>query len=132
MSPWEENSGGRAKKAILGDVMEALLGALYIDGGYEAARRVFDQFWTPNFESLSKYHRDAKTELQEWTQSITRGTPDYDVVEADGPDHAPAFRVEVRVEGFAPAAGEGRSKREAQMEAARAFLIREGVWSEND
>jgi len=132
MSQWEESSGGRAKKAILGDVMEALLGALYIDGGFEAARRVYDQFWTPNLESLSKRHRDPKTELQEWSQAKKLGAPTYEVVEADGPDHAPAFRIVVRVKGFKSAEGEGSSKRSAQMEAARAFLVREGVWGEDD
>lgn len=132
MSRWEEESGGRAKAAILGDAMEALLGALYIDGGLDAARCVYDRFWTPNLERLSKHHRDAKTELQEWSQRKKLGTPDYVVLDAEGPDHAPAFRVEVRVKGFAPAAGEGRSKRAAQMEAARAFLVRKGVWAEDD
>ena len=132
MSQWEEESGGRKKKAILGDAMEALLGALYIDGGLDAARRVYDLFWTPNLEPLSKYHRDAKTELQEWSQRKKLGTPDYVVLHAEGPDHAPAFKVEVRVKGFKPAGGEGRSKRAAQMEAARAFLVRESVWPEDD
>ena len=132
MSAWEENAGGRKKQAILGDVMEALLGALYIDGGLEAARRAFDGFWTPRLEDLSRLHKDAKTELQEWSQRRKLGTPDYEVIEADGPAHAPAFRIEARVKGFAPAVGEGPSKRAAQMDAARAFLMREKIWTENE
>lgn len=132
MSEWEESAGGRKKKAILGDVMEALLGALYIDGGLEAARQVYDQFWTPNLEDLSKLHRDPKTALQEWSQNKKLGTPHYAVLEAEGPAHAPAFTVEVRVDGLKPETGEGRSKREAQMAAARALLVREKVWSEDD
>ena len=132
MSAWEESAGGRKKQAILGDVMEALLGALYIDGGLEAARRAFDGFWTPRLEDLSRLHKDAKTELQEWSQRRKLGTPDYEVIEADGPAHAPAFRIEARVKGFAPALGEGPSKRAAQMDAARAFLVREKIWTEND
>lgn len=132
MSQWEDESGGRAKKAILGDVMEALLGALYIDGGLEAARRVYDMFWTPNLEELARLHKDAKTALQEWSQHKKLGAPDYHVAEADGPAHAPAFTIEVRVKGKKPARGEGRSKREAQMEAARAFLVREKVWIEDE
>ena len=131
MSSWEEDAGGRKKKAILGDVMEALLGALYIDGGLEAARGIFEQFWTPNLEALSKYHRDPKTALQEWSQQKKLGTPDYNVVHADGPDHAPAFTVEVKVKKHEPARGEGRSKRAAQMDAARSFLVREGVWTDD-
>ena len=132
MSEWEAESGGRKKKAILGDVMEALLGALYIDGGLEAARLVFDDFWKPDLEKLSKYHRDSKTALQEWSQERKLGTPDYDVIDAEGPAHAPAFTIEVKIKGMQPARGEGRSKRSAQMEAARTFLIREGVWSKDD
>ncbi len=132
MSEWEAQSGGRKKKAILGDVMEALLGALYIDGGLEAARNIYDQFWTPNLEDLSKLHKDPKTALQEWSQNKKLGTPDYDVLEAEGPAHAPAFTVAVKVKGKKPAEGQGRSKREAQMEAARNFLVREKVWTEDE
>ncbi|MEM9618997.1 MAG: ribonuclease III [Pseudomonadota bacterium] len=132
LSEWEEQSGGRKKKAILGDVMEALLGALYIDGGLEAARVTYDRFWTPNIEDLAKFHQDPKTALQEWTQNKKLGTPHYAVLESDGPAHAPAFKIEVKVKGYATATGDGRSKRAAQMEAAKAFLTREGVWSENE
>ena len=132
MAPHEEQSGGRRKKAILGDVCEAFLGALYIDGGLEAARRAYDLFWTPNLEALSKAHRDAKTALQEWSQDRRSGTPQYEIVSAGGPAHAPEFIAAVKVNGFAPAKGEGSSKREAQMAAARGFLIREGVWAEDD
>ena len=132
MSEWEEDSGGRKKKAILGDVMEALLGALYIDGGLDAARKIYDQYWTPNLEDLSKAHRDAKTALQEWSQQKKLGTPDYRVQHADGPAHEPAFDIEVRVKGMKPASGKGKSKRAAQMAAARALLIREGIWTEDD
>ncbi|MEX6634480.1 ribonuclease III [Hyphococcus lacteus] len=129
MSEWEDGAGGRRKKAILGDVMEALLGALYIDGGLDAARKVYDLFWTKNIETLSRLHKDPKTALQEWSQQKKLGTPVYSVLEAEGPAHAPAFTIEVRVKGAKPANGEGRSKREAQMAAARAFLKREGMWS---
>ena len=132
MSEWEESAGGRKKKAILGDVMEALLGALYIDGGLEAARGVYEQFWTPNLEDLSKLHKDPKTALQEWSQNKRLGTPHYEVTDADGPAHAPAFTIEVQIKGKKPASGEGKSKREAQMEAARAFLVREKVWTEDE
>lgn len=132
MSEWEEESGGRKKKAILGDVMEALLGALYVDGGLEAARRIYDQFWTPNLEDLSKLHKDPKTALQEWSQNKKLGTPQYEVTDASGPAHAPAFTVEMRIKGMKPETGEGRSKREAQMDAARRFLVREKVWMEDE
>ena len=128
MSSWEEESGGRQKNAILGDACEALLGALYIDGGLEAARKVYEDFWSVNFEKLSKAHRDPKTTLQEWAQGRRLGAPDYTVLEADGPAHDPAFTIEVRVKGFTPATGVGKSKRKAQMDAAKVFLKREGMW----
>lgn len=132
MSSWEDGAGGRKKKAILGDVMEALLGALYVDGGLNAARDVYNQYWTPNIQELSRFHRDSKTALQEWSQQKKLGTPDYDLLTADGPAHAPEFKVAVKIKGHALAYGEGRSKRAAQMDAAREFLIREGIWSDND
>ena len=132
MSEWEESAGGRKKKAILGDVMEALLGALYVDGGLEAARGVYDQYWTPNIDDLSKLHKDAKTALQEWSQRKKLGTPSYEVIEAEGPAHDPAFTIDVHVKGKKSTRGQGRSKRAAQMEAARAFLIREKVWTKDE
>ena len=131
MSAHEEAAGGRRKVAILGDVAEAFLGALYLDGGLDAARAAFDLYWTPNLDLLSQSHRDPKTALQEWTQERRRGKPDYVTVASGGPAHAPAFEVDVRVEGYASARGEGRSKREAQAEAALAFLRREGVWTDD-
>jgi ribonuclease-3 len=132
MSSQEEESGGRRKKAILGDACEALLGALYVDGGLEAARRAFDLFWSPNLESLSMRHRDAKTTLQEWSQERGLGPPKYEVVNAEGPAHAPAFTIDVLVPGFAAVRGAGQSKRAAQMAAAAAFLVREKVWTDDE
>jgi ribonuclease-3 len=132
MSAQEDESGGRRKKAILGDACEALLGALYIDVGLDAARRAYDLFWTPNLESLSKRHRDAKTTLQEWSQERGLGPPKYDTVNAEGPAHAPAFTIDVHVPGFVAVRGEGQSKRSAQMAAAAAFLVREKVWVEDE
>lgn len=128
LSAQEQESGGRHKKAILGDVCEAFLGALYVDGGLEAARRAYDLFWTPNFEALARRHRDAKTTLQEWSQERGLGPPKYEVATLEGPAHAPAFTIDVVVNGYPPARGEGASKRAAQMEAAAAFLVREKVW----
>ncbi len=128
MSAQEEDSGGRSKKAILGDVAEAFLGALYVDGGLDAARKAYDLFWTPNLEALSIQHRDAKTTLQEWSQERGLGAPKYEVVNSEGPAHAPAFTIDVAVKGFDPVRAEGQSKRAAQMAAARAFLVREKVW----
>jgi ribonuclease-3 len=132
MSAHEEAAGGRKKAAILGDVAEALLGALFLDGGLDAARAAYDLFWTPNLDILSQAHRDPKTTLQEWSQERRRGTPQYSVIASGGPAHAPAFEVEVRIDGFEPARGQGRSKREAQIEAALAFLLREKIWTADE
>lgn len=132
LSAQEEEAGGRQKKTILGDVCEAFLGALYIDGGLNAARGAYDVFWTDNLDTLYRSHRDAKTALQEWSQNKGLGTPQYNVETADGPAHAPAFEISVSIKNYAPANGSGRSKRAAQMAAASAFLIREGVWSDHD
>lgn len=130
LSPGEENNGGRERDAILGDAMEALLGALYIDGGLEAARAVWDQYWGARFDEIAAAHRDPKTSFQEWAQAQGYGTPSYSDVGRKGPDHAPQFTVEVRAGKLAPEQGVGSSKRDAQAAAALALLKREGVWQD--
>ena len=124
----EARNGGRKKKALLADVCEAVIAAVYLDGGLDAARKAYDLFWTPNFEALARRHRDAKTTLQEWSQERGLGPPKYEVSTLEGPAHAPAFTIDVTVKGYPAARGEGASKRAAQMEAAAAFLVREKVW----
>ena len=131
LSAQEEAAGGRKKTAILGDVCEAFLGALYIDGGLEAARRAFDIYWLANIEAILKEQRDPKTALQEWSQERKKGTPKYEVLEADGPAHAPHFVIQMRIKDMKPTVGEGGSKRTAQAKAAEAFLLREGIWSDD-
>ncbi len=129
----EEGAGGREKISVLGDVCEALLGALYIDGGLEAARKSFDAFWQKNFEALFRRYRDAKTELQEWAQKHGLSVPSYRELNRSGPAHAPLFTVQVSVEGLKPETATGKSKRQAQMDAAEKILVREGLWeAEND
>jgi ribonuclease-3 len=132
MSPHEDQAGGRSKPAILSDACEAFLGALYLDGALEAARRAYDLYWELNLDALVRDHRDAKTALQEWSQERRKGAPEYVVVSHGGPAHAPAFVIEAQVKGCEPARGEGRSKREAQTAAAAAFLKREGIWGEDE
>ncbi|MEM1379684.1 MAG: ribonuclease III [Pseudomonadota bacterium] len=128
LSPGEEKNGGRNRTAILGDVMEALLGAAYADGGLSAAKGVYDAYWGERFDAIADAHRDPKTSLQEWAQAEGHGTPRYDDVGRKGPDHAPTFTVEVAVGRLAAERAQGPSKRDAQAEAARKVLIREGVW----
>lgn len=125
----EAGSGGRLKSAILAGACEAVIAALYLDGGMKAARRFIEKYWTEAFASLNEDMRDPKTALQEWAQGRkdARAAPIYKTLSREGPDHAPRFAVEVRVEGIEPAMGEGSSKREAEQAAARAMLERLGL-----
>ncbi len=124
LSASEEASGGRGKDAILADVCEAVIAALYLDGGIEPARDFVTRFWGDAFDAKNA-PRDAKTELQEWVAAKRRGLS-YVVVEQSGPEHEPHFVIEARVDGFAPTRGEGGSKRDAQRAAATAFLKERG------
>jgi ribonuclease-3 len=121
----ESSSGGRRKAAILAGVCEAVIAALYQDGGMEAARRFVECYWTEAFGSLDRDMRDAKTALQEWAQSRKgdASAPAYTLVQRVGPDHAPRFVVEVSVSGQTSQTGEGRSKREAEQDAAKKILM---------
>lgn len=125
----EAQSGGRKKTAILGDVCEAVIGALYLDGGLDAAKGVIAGHWRDRMATLAGSMRDAKTTLQEWAQGKGLATPNYAIVGRSGPDHAPRFAVEVRVETLEPCRGEGGTRREAEQDAATAVLLRQGVWS---
>ena len=123
MASSESSSGGRTKPAIVAGACEAVIAALYLDGGYEPAKRFVLRYWEPEFAELAKDLRDAKTMLQEWAQSQrSRATPDYKVVKREGPDHAPLFTVEVSVPGHQPQTGQGVTKRDAEQAAARAML----------
>ena len=119
----------RAAAGILADACEAVIGALYRDGGLEPARRLVELYWRPGLESMEGSLRDAKTELQEWAHRRGLETPNYREVGRSGPDHAPEFVVEVVIAGAEGARAQGRSKREAEQEAAALVLRREDVWS---
>lgn len=129
LSESEAGSGGRAKGTILADAMEAILGAVFLDGGFEAARSVVRNLWTSQYDDQHSTSAgpDAKSALQEWAQGKGLALPEYIEVSRKGPDHAPRFTSEVRISGCAPARGEGTSKRAAEQAAARTLLEREGV-----
>lgn len=127
LSPGEEDSGGRKNPALLADVCEAVLGALYLDGGLEAARSVIVAHWKPRLALDPTPPKDAKTRLQEWAQGTGRALPSYTVVKRDGPDHAPHFVVGVHVEGTQGATGEGASKRVAEQAAAAVLMEQLGL-----
>lgn len=126
LSSSEEASGGRNKEAILADLCESMIGALYLETGLKGARKFVERFWGDAFDAAKTGARDAKTLLQEWVARKKRGLS-YVVVEQSGPDHAPHFAIDARVDGFDPVRGEGASKREAQRVAAAAFLKARGV-----
>lgn len=118
----EHASGGREKPALLADACEALIAALYLDGGMPAARGFVEKLWGKRLGDMRLAPSDAKSALQEWSQARKLGTPDYRVIGRDGPDHAPRFAVEVLLPGLVPARGAGASKREAEQAAATAML----------
>lgn len=122
-------SASRATSGVLADVCESVIGAVYRDGGYEAARPLVERFWRDRLETMRGPLRDAKTELQEWAHRHGFETPVYEEVQRSGPDHAPKFEVEVKIGGTEGGSGSGRSKREAEHEAAAGVLRREGVWN---
>ncbi|WP_319410345.1 ribonuclease III [uncultured Cohaesibacter sp.] len=125
----EAQAGGRKKEAILGDVCEAVIGAIYIDGGFDKARSIVRHYWERRMLEWTGPLRDAKTTLQEWVQGNKLPPPTYRLVERTGPDHEPEFTLNVEVPTLEPAQGKGPSKRIAEQDAARTMLIREGQWS---
>ena len=118
----EIESGEHRNPSLLADSCEAVIGALYLDGGLAPAQAFIVRHWTPLLESAEAPPQDSKTRLQEWAQGRGLPLPDYREVGRRGPDHEPIFSVEVSVRGAAPARGEGRSKRLAEQAAARALL----------
>jgi ribonuclease III len=122
LSGSEADSGGRAKDTILADAVEALLGALFMEAGFDKAREVVRRLWLPLLDDMPDVRTDPKSALQEWAQGQGLPLPRYTEVTRQGPDHAPHFVSEVRVPGHPPARGEGASKRIAEQAAATAML----------
>jgi ribonuclease-3 len=127
----EVQAGGYKKDAILGDVCEAIIGAIFLDGGFEEAQGFISRNWKDRMLNWKGPLRDAKTTLQEWVQGRKLPPPLYSQVSRKGPDHAPEFILKCEVEGMESILGNGTSKRIAEQNAARAMLVREGIWNEN-
>jgi ribonuclease-3 len=123
----EMSTGGRRKTALLGDAMEAVIAAVYLDGGFDAARDVILQHWGARVADVEDDARDAKTALQEWAQARGQEPPRYSELRRSGPDHAPVFQVEARLSSGEAATAEATSKRAAEQGAARAVLKTLGV-----
>lgn len=122
LSRGEEEAGSRDSESILADVMEAILAALYLDGGLEPVRRFICEHWTPLLEAELEPPRDPKTTLQEWAQARRHGLPLYKVETQNGPPHAPEFTISVTVADFPSRLAKGRSKRHAEQAAATLLL----------
>lgn len=127
----EARTGGAEKDAILGDVAEAVIGAVYSDGGLGRAFEVVERLFGPMIGQAGHERADAKTTLQEWAQSRGLEPPDYVEVERKGPDHAPEFTIEIKLRDHAPLRAMGPSKKLAEHKAAERFLVREKVWKDS-
>ena len=124
----EARTGGADKDAILGDVAEAVIGAIYCDGGLGHAYELIERLFGEHIGVAGNERADAKTTLQEWAQGRGLDPPQYVEIERKGPDHAPQFTISVQLEGYDPVAATGSSKKLAEHKAAEVFLIREKVW----
>ena len=126
----EARTGGAEKEAILGDVTESIIGAIYCDGGlgkaYDFVERMFSEFLADGQANKA----DAKTTLQEWAQARGLEPPVYKLVERTGPDHAPEFTIAVTLDKFDQLSATGPSKKIAEHKAAELFLIAQQVWQE--
>lgn len=120
----EERAGGRENSGIRADACEAVIGALYLDGGLAAAKEFILAHWTPMLEREGMAARDPKTCLQEWAQARKLPLPEYRVIDQSGPAHYPLFTIEASVEGEKPVQAEAGSKRRAEQDAARKLLAR--------
>lgn len=116
------DDGAADSDNVLGDVVEALIGALYLEGGLEAASRFIRTAWQGRVSARTHAPKHPKSELQEWAAAHERRAPEYRLLGRTGPHHAPRFAVEVEVRGAGTASAEGLSKQEAETEAARALL----------
>ncbi|MDR1827394.1 MAG: ribonuclease III [Methylobacteriaceae bacterium] len=123
----ERQSGGSRNRTILADICESVLGAVYLDGGFDIVRRLVDRTFRARLAAPSRPLQDAKTALQEWTQGQGFPPPEYLLKSRSGPDHAPVFEICVRTGAAADGYGTGSSKREAEQNAAAAVLAREGI-----
>jgi ribonuclease III len=116
------DDGAQQSDNVLGDVMEALIGALYLDHGLSAARSLIETNWRPLLETANGAPKHPKSALQEWCAANGRKVPEYSIVKKEGPPHAMRFEVSVNVKGFAPVSAEAASKQAAETAAALAFL----------
>ena len=119
-------SGGRRKDALLGDGMEAVIAAIYKDGGFEIAKTIIIKLWGDRIKNVKVDARDPKTMLQEWAQARGQNPPNYEVISRSGPDHAPDFLVKVILASGETSEAMAGNKRQAEQMAAKALLQKIG------
>ncbi|MCB1538400.1 MAG: ribonuclease III [Rhodospirillales bacterium] len=122
LSDAEKAAGGAHNENILSDMLEAVIGAIFLDGGLDAARAALNPLLDADIAAMPAPPRDAKTALQEWAQAHGLGLPEYILVERAGPDHAPSFTLAVKLADGRTAQGTGPSKRAAEKQAAQSLL----------
>lgn len=127
LGPAEARSGGAMKASLLSDTFEAVLAAIYLDQGFEAARKWLDQIFEADVKALEnkEFERDFKSRFQEWAQSSLKKTPSYFLKEEQGPAHLRQFHVEVKIENEVWGLGSGTSKKKAEQKAAEAALSKQ-------
>jgi ribonuclease-3 len=124
LSRAEVAAGAATNPGILADACEAVIAAIYLDGGFDAARNFVHRFWEPLVAEMEDPPRDPKTALQEWAQARGLALPVYELVDASGPSHTPLFTMAASVTGYDPAVATASSKRLAEARAAALLLDR--------
>lgn len=122
LSTSEKDAGVHLNESIIADVVESLIGAIFIDGGYDVARDIVLQLWGDNIKTLTHAPQDPKTELQEWVQARGFDLPNYQIIDKSGPDHAPDFVIQLSIHGHDPIQASGASRRLAEKTVARKML----------
>ncbi len=131
MDKSEERNGGRQKSSVLADACEAVIGAIYVDGGFDPAFAFIKRSFSQHLSATHDLRSDAKTALQEWAQGKGLPVPQYIEVDRSGPAHNPIFTIAVRMEGFNDISANGPSKKSAEQSVAKKFLQREKIMEPN-
>ena len=118
----EISSKGNEKRSILADACEALIGAIYLDGGYEETKKFILKFWNNEFQLMNVDLIDSKSFLQEWTLKKYKELPKYKLLDQSGPDHDPLFNVELSFKKYIKVNEEGKSIKDAEKKAAESFI----------
>lgn len=118
----EAAAGGSENDHILADVFESLIGALYLDGGLEPCISIISQHWQDILHKMKEPPQHPKTAVQEWVQAHGMPLPVYEIIGQSGPDHAPVFEVQLNIIGHPPVTGSGRSRADAERQAAAEFM----------